>query len=117
MIQAGPLGVHWIADAAGCPPAHLVDAPRITTLLEALAEVAGLTALGEPLVRLTSSGLVGVLLLAESHASVHTDREHGTAFVDVFSCVATDTAGLADCVRDALAPERLTARNVPRGPA
>jgi len=115
--EPGLLGVHWLADATGCRAEALADPERIADLLVGLAADAGLTPLGEPLVQPTASGLVGMLLLAESHASAHTDRVARTAFVDVFSCVAIPTEGFTERVTSALGATSVRARTVARGPA
>ena len=36
-------------------------------------------------------GITGVVIIAESHISVHTFQERGHVFVDVFSCKDFDT--------------------------
>ena len=57
-------------------------------------------------------GVTGIVLLAESHASVHTWPEAGLVTLDVFTCGALDARAIVDRIRDALAPvvrERLTA--------
>lgn len=116
-MTRGLLGTHWLADATGCRADLLSDPDVVAGLLADLAAQAGLTALGDPLVRSTEAGLVGVLLLAESHASVHTDHAEASAFVDVFSCATLDPSPLEARVVDALAATRVTTRVVPRGPA
>ncbi|MEN0063572.1 MAG: S-adenosylmethionine decarboxylase [Myxococcota bacterium] len=115
MSQPGLLGIHWLADASGCRTETLRDPQAIIDLLEALARAGGLTGLGEPLVRPNAAGLVGVLLLAESHASVHTDPASGGAYVDVFSCIELPE-NLADHVTTHLGATQVTTRWVPRGP-
>ncbi len=116
MSFEGRLGLHFIADATECRADVLEDPGLLAELLRGLATRAGLTALGEPLVQPTPSGFVGVLLLAESHASVHTDRASRTAFVDVFSCAALEPAPLAAWVSQVLEPRSVSTRAVPRGP-
>ncbi len=94
------IGHHLIADLADA--ARLTDAAHIETCLVAAAAAAGATLLE---VRLHSfgagQGVTGVALLAESHISIHTWPEHGTACVDIFLCAATHDlqAGLDAIVR------------------
>lgn len=57
-----------------------------------------------------------VLILAESHLSVHTWPEENMVAIDLFSCGAIDGALVIDhLVRD-LGLESVTVRQMPRGP-
>lgn len=74
----------WEADALD-DPAH-VDAA-----LRAGAEAAGATILHGHFHHFTPNGGVsGVLVLAESHISIHTWPERGYAAIDIFMCGACD---------------------------
>jgi S-adenosylmethionine decarboxylase len=69
------------------------------------------TVLGARFHQFRPHGVTGIVLLAESHASVHTWPERGLATLDVFTCGSMDAAAVLDAVRAALRPtrERVTA--------
>lgn len=57
------------------------------TILKKAAENAGATVLGDNWHHFGNEyGFTGVVLLAESHISIHTWPEHGYAAIDVFMC-------------------------------
>ncbi|MEG3182387.1 adenosylmethionine decarboxylase [Sphingomonas sp. LT1P40] len=87
-------GHHLIADLTG--GTGLDDIARVERCLIDAAQAAGATLLE---VRLHAfgpgMGVTGVALLAESHISIHTWPEHGTACVDIFMCGAAASVDVA----------------------
>lgn len=82
-------GYHLIADLAD--GVHLDDAARIEQCLADAAAAAGATLLEVRLHKFGAGfGVTGVALLAESHISIHTWPEFGTACVDIFMCGKTN---------------------------
>ena len=78
-------GWHLIADLAD--GAHLDDADHIERCLTEAAAAAGATLLEVRLHKFGAGfGVTGVALLAESHISIHSWPEFGTACVDIFMC-------------------------------
>lgn len=80
------LGEHVLGDLSGIAPARLRDVAALETVLRDAATAAGATILGAHMHRFGEGGVTGVLLLAESHLSIHTWPEHGFAAIDVFMC-------------------------------
>lgn len=82
------IGRHLIADLRDAQ--RLTDVTHVEACLIAAAAATGATLLE---VRLHSfgpgQGVTGVAMLAESHISIHTWPEHGTACVDIFLCAKT----------------------------
>lgn len=70
---------------------NLNELEQIDDILRRAAETAGATILHGHFHHFTPNGGVsGVLVLAESHISIHTWPEHNFAAVDVFMCGACD---------------------------
>jgi S-adenosylmethionine decarboxylase len=82
-----PHGRHLLVDLHGIAAARLTDTAAIEALLREAARVAGSTPVGGHFHTFGPGlGVTGVLLLQESHISIHTWPEHGFAAVDVFMC-------------------------------
>jgi S-adenosylmethionine decarboxylase len=83
---------HMMLDCYGCPREKLSDPGLIYNTLDSLPAKIGLARIRPPHVFKYSGavpedwGVSGVVLIAESHISIHTfpDQEH--AFIDIFSC-------------------------------
>jgi S-adenosylmethionine decarboxylase len=61
------------------------------------------------------SGITGVVLLAESHMSIHTWPEEGFAAADIFMCGAARADKALEVMRAALVPAQCEVRTVSRG--
>lgn len=81
-------GRHVIAELVDCDAELLSDVSALRHLLEEAAWTAGGTVLGSQFHRFSPIGASGVVLLAESHLSIHTWPEWHYAAVDVFGCGA-----------------------------
>ena len=102
-----PSGQHLLADLYGIAADRLNDADSIEALLRASAVAAGATILHSHFHSFgAGQGITGVVLLAESHISIHTWPESGFAAVDIFMCGQSDTALAMTLIQTALqAPE------------
>jgi S-adenosylmethionine decarboxylase len=111
-----PSGTHLLADYHGAAPGLLGDAAAIDALLRRAALAAGARILhGHFHTFGAGGGVTGVLLLAESHISIHTWPEDGFAAVDIFMCGAARPQLALAAIEQALGAERVTLRTVARG--
>ncbi len=111
-----PMGHHVILDLHGCPGAALDDLDALRTRLLEAVRLSGATILNDVFHKFSPQGVTGVVVIAESHASVHTWPEHGFAAFDFFTCGARMNAVAA--IRhliEALQPQRFSVREVARG--
>jgi S-adenosylmethionine decarboxylase len=82
-----PVGRHLIAELTQVEPRLLADPEAIRALLVSAAQASGATVLQANLHHFGEGmGVTGVVLLAESHMSIHTWPEHGYAALDIFVC-------------------------------
>jgi S-adenosylmethionine decarboxylase proenzyme len=79
-------GRHLLAEYHGCDREILNDREQVERLLRAAAEAARATVVGAVFHRFSPQGVSGVVVIEESHLSVHTWPEHGYAAVDFFTC-------------------------------
>jgi S-adenosylmethionine decarboxylase len=111
-----PNGMHLLADLYGITPENLGDADAIERLLRHGAEVVGATILHSYFHTFGSGqGITGVVLLAESHISIHTWPEYGFAAADIFMCGNAVPQRALDVIEAALRPTRTSIQSVARG--
>ncbi len=113
------IGHHVLLDFHGVRDARLQDAGQLAELLWDLLIQHGFRCLelskhqfpGE------GAGATAMVLLSESHATIHTYPEHDYAALDVFSCGNADLDGLVESLTNALAPEHVERIDQVRGAA
>jgi len=100
----------WLRD-----PAVLVDAPALRAVLRAAADTGGATVVGERFHVFPNGAVTGVLLLAQSHLSIHTWPEFSLANVDLLSYGRVDGETVLRVVGERLGAERARFEIVERG--
>lgn len=109
-------GSHVLADLYGVGADLLSDSEALDALLRASAQSAGAGVLGSHFHHFGSaSGVTGVVLLAESHISIHTWPESGFAAADIFMCGSADPARALAVILNALTPARHRVTTIARG--
>jgi S-adenosylmethionine decarboxylase len=107
-------GIHLLVDLWGA--ANLDDPAHIDLALREAAVAAGATILHSHFHHFTPNGGVsGVIVLAESHISIHTWPERNFAAVDIFMCGSCDPHLAIPVLRLAFAPERMDIDEQRRG--
>lgn len=81
-----PVGHHYIAEASGCNPEIIGRVETVEQILVRAAEVAGVTVWSISFHRFNPYGVSGVVVISESHLSVHTWPEFGYVALDIFTC-------------------------------
>jgi len=107
-------GTHLLVDLWGAT--NLADPSLIDAALRDAAIRAGATILHSHFHHFTPNGGVsGVVVLAESHISIHTWPERNFAAVDIFMCGACDPHDAVPVLQNAFHPERIVLDEQRRG--
>ena len=81
-------GSEWVVEANGCEPERLRDTAVLQDLFGRLIAELELHPVMPPVWHQfpAPGGITGMVLLAESHLTVHTFPEHGTLCLNLFCC-------------------------------
>ena len=109
-------GRHLLADFHGVAAALLGDAAALERELVEAARAAGARVLGAHFHHFgAGAGVTGVVMLSESHISIHSWPEHLYAALDIFMCGAARPELALRRLRAALAPASVRVHDVARG--
>lgn len=81
-------GREWVVEAYGCDPVRLGDITVLQILFNAAVTDLSLHPVAHPQWHQfpTPGGITGMLMLAESHLTVHTFPEHASLCMNLFCC-------------------------------
>ena len=114
-IHFDPAGRLVAIDAYGCPFDHLNSAEFLMSEANKAARKAEMNVLAVTVVPFHPQGLSMVLILGESHLTVHTTPERSYAAIDIFTCGKGDPLRAAKHLLKALNPKYTTVKSLPRG--
>ena len=80
------LGRQIVVEYYGCNPVMLNNVAKIKQAMRDAAELSGATIVQEAFHLFNPHGVSGVVVIAESHLTIHTWPEYGYAAVDLFTC-------------------------------
>jgi len=108
------LGTHLLIDLWGAR--HLDEPDGVSRALIEAAQIAGATILHTHVHAFSvNSGLSGVVVLSESHITIHTWPEHSYAALDVFMCGDCEARSTIPVWERFFAPIRIVVTEVARG--
>lgn len=84
--QNKALGQHWLVELEGCEPDRLSRVPLVEEAMRRAARVALANVVSGHFHQFSPYGVSGVLVIQESHLTIHTWPEEGYAAVDIFTC-------------------------------
>jgi S-adenosylmethionine decarboxylase len=114
---AGPAAgkvLHAI-DAAATPASPITDLARMTTAAGDAVRAGHGHVLSTSHVTFPNGAITLILILAESHLSIHTWPEEDLVAIDLFSCGAIDAGRVIGELVRQLGLDRVSVRAVPRG--
>lgn len=114
-------GPHITIDLKGCPKNVLSNYNLHFDFLKSLPTLIQMTPITQPYVFPYSGlvpedkGITGIVIIAESHISIHSFEEKGFAFIDIFSCKEFDVDKAVKIIIDTFKPESYDLNVVKRG--
>ena len=92
------MGVHIVADVSECVPQILDDEDGLVEMLRRAADSCGATLLGVQSHKFKPQGVTAVVMLAESHMSIHTWPESKSCAIDIYTCGSLNTQDAFDVI-------------------
>ena len=110
------LGRHILLELFGCDPGALNDLEGLERAFIIAAEQSNATVLKTAFHKFNPHGVSGVVIISESHLTVHTWPEHSYAAVDIFSCGDKMNVDRAiEFLKERFMSERVNSVEVKRG--
>ncbi|MBI4332466.1 MAG: S-adenosylmethionine decarboxylase [Chloroflexi bacterium] len=113
--------MHLVIDGYGKNPAILADRNVIYDILDTFPAEIGMTKIAPPYVfryvgaKPEDWGISGLVLIAESHISVHTFVDRSLVNIDVFSCKAFDAKQVTEMLQAKMQLTRIRSYLLDRG--
>ncbi len=110
------LGHHLLVELYGCSPEALDQVEVVREAMLAAASLVNATVLGVSEHRFQPQGVSVVVVIAESHVSIHTWPEYGYAAADVFTCSGSLAADkVVELLRERFLARQANAIEIQRG--
>lgn len=108
-------GKHVLGELYGVEPDLLNDVDLLENTLKQGIIDSGATYIGTVSEKFTPHGVTILILIAESHVSIHTYPEHKALFFDAFTCGECDPKVIADLLVKKLNPQQQNVQVLARG--
>ena len=110
------LGRHLVVELSGCNCDILNNQQLLEKHLTEAVRQSGATIVRSVFHRYNPQGISGVVVIAESHISIHTWPEYGYAAVDYFTCgTAVDPYRAHQYLKEQLGATDVLCQELPRG--
>ena len=114
-------GPHITLDLKGCPKDILSNYQLHFDYLKNIPELIQMTPITQPYVFPyeglvpEDKGITGIVIIAESHISVHSFEDKGYCFIDIFSCKPFDYERAIRLAKEIFQPKDCDVKVVERG--
>jgi len=109
------MGRHVISELWGCNFDKLNSMESIEKIFVEAALKSGAEIREVAFHKFAPQGVSGVVIISESHLTIHSFPEHGYASIDVYTCGNLDPNIAADYIADALGAKTRETIEIPRG--
>ncbi|ARA98844.1 MULTISPECIES: adenosylmethionine decarboxylase [Geobacillus] len=109
------MGRHVISELWGCDFDKLNDIDFIEKTFVDAALKSGAEIREVAFHKFAPQGVSGVVIISESHLTIHTFPEHGYASIDVYTCGHLDPTIAADYIAEQLGAQTRETIELPRG--
>jgi len=110
------LGRHLLAELSNCRPGILDDLAGLESILKESARRSKATVVETVFHRYNPQGLSGIVVIAESHISIHTWPEYNYAAIDCFTCgTSVDPMKALLYIKEAFGCNEMAVRDLSRG--
>jgi len=114
--DASGTGREWLVEAFGCEAGRLTSIGTLQRLFDAAVQELALHPVGAPVWHQfpAPGGITGLWLLAESHLTVHTFPEFGSACLNLFCCTPRPEWAWPERLADLLGATEVRVRRLSR---
>lgn len=109
------MGRHVISELWGCDVEVLNNMERIERIFVDAALKSGAEIREVAFHKFAPQGVSGVVIISESHLTIHSFPEHGYASIDVYTCGDLDPNVAADYIAEAIDAQTRETIELPRG--
>ena len=108
MKTRSDFGKHYLIDLRDCDPEIIKSVDPTREIVLRAAKECGATILDDYFHQFQPIGVSGVVLIAESHISIHTWPENGFAAADIFTCGEMKPQVAIDIMREGFRAKETT---------
>lgn len=110
------LGIHILAEYYHCQAKVLDNVEVVKQAMTEAAKIANATIVETIIHQFSPYGVSGVVVIAESHISIHTWPEHEYVAIDIFTCGATlETQKAIDFLNQVFQAQQIIVKEIKRG--
>ncbi|WP_409297287.1 adenosylmethionine decarboxylase [Peribacillus sp. SCS-26] len=109
------MGRHVISELWGCDFEKLNNMEQIEQIFVDAALKSGAEVREVAFHKFAPQGVSGVVIISESHLTIHSFPEHGYASIDVYTCGEMNPNIAADYIAEALNAQTIEKIELPRG--